>query len=151
MVLRLQEALDLPLRDRNELLLESAGEGIYGVDTEGRCTFANHAATKMLGFAREELLGTDVRPLLHADRASGEPITADEWVVLQVMQTAEGVRVEDEMMVRRDGTQFCAEYSSYPVIEKGIVSEDFLRGEMAKNHVRHDAFEVLDRVDRLAA
>ena len=109
--------------DRNELLLESAGEGIYGVDTEGRCTFANRAATKMLGFAREELLGTDVRSLLHADRASGEPIAADDWVVLRVMQTAEGVRVEDEMMVRRDGTQFCA--------DKGVT-----RGQMAAFLVR---------------
>ena len=103
-------------------MLESAGEGIYGVDTEGHCTFANRAATNMLGFAREELLGADVRPLLHADRVGGEPIAAEHWVVLRVMQTGEGVRVEDEMMVRRDGTQFCAEYSSYPVIENGVVT-----------------------------
>ena len=49
--------------DRNELLLESAGEGIYGVDTTGRCTFANRATTNMLGFTREELLGAEVRPV----------------------------------------------------------------------------------------
>ncbi len=36
-------------------------------------------------------------------------------------------------------------------VEKGIVSEDFIRDEMARNHVRHDAFEVLDRVGSLAA
>jgi hypothetical protein len=36
-------------------------------------------------------------------------------------------------------------------VEKGLVSEDFIRDEMSKNHVRHDAFEVLDRVDPLAA
>ncbi len=107
--------------DRNELLLESAGEGIYGVDTTGRCTFANRAATKMLGFAREELLGTEVRPLLHVDRVSGEPVPAGDWAVLQVMQTGEGVRVEDELMLRNDGTTFAAEYSSYPVVENDIL------------------------------
>jgi diguanylate cyclase (GGDEF)-like protein/PAS domain S-box-containing protein len=107
--------------DRNELLLESAGEGIYGVDTDGRCTFANRATTSMLGFTREELLGAEVRPLLHLSRESGEPIPAADWAVLEVMETGEGVRIEDEMMVRRDGSRFCAEYSSYPVVENGVV------------------------------
>ncbi|MDH3452127.1 MAG: EAL domain-containing protein [Gammaproteobacteria bacterium] len=107
--------------DRNELLLESAGEGIYGVDTSGRCTFANRATTNMLGFTRDELLGADVRPLLHVDRKDGKPIAAADWAVLKVMETGEGLRVEDEKMVRRDGTQFCAEYSSYPVVEKGVL------------------------------
>ena len=42
---------------RFRLLLESAGEGIYGLDSEGRCTFVNEAALAMLGYARDELLG----------------------------------------------------------------------------------------------
>ena len=35
-------------------------------------------------------------------------------------------------------------------VEQGIVSEDLVRREMAKNHVRHDALEVLDRTESLA-
>ncbi len=36
-------------------------------------------------------------------------------------------------------------------LEQGIVTEDMLREEMAKNHIRHDAFEVLERTPSLAA
>jgi hypothetical protein len=35
-------------------------------------------------------------------------------------------------------------------IEQGIVTEDMLREEMKQNHVRHDAFEVLERTPDLA-
>jgi hypothetical protein len=34
-------------------------------------------------------------------------------------------------------------------LNEGKITEDFLRGEMAQNHVRHDAFEVLERVPDL--
>ena len=36
-------------------------------------------------------------------------------------------------------------------VEKGLISESFIRDEMAKNHVRHDAFDVIDRVRPVAA
>ena len=36
-------------------------------------------------------------------------------------------------------------------LEKGVISEDLLREEMAKNHLRHDALEVVERIPPLAA
>ena len=36
-------------------------------------------------------------------------------------------------------------------LEKGVISEDLLREEMAKNHLRHDALEVVERIAPLAA
>ena len=36
-------------------------------------------------------------------------------------------------------------------LDKGIVTEDMLREEMRHNHVRHDAFEVLEQTPPLAA
>ncbi|MBD3620209.1 MAG: hypothetical protein HUJ28_12130 [Chromatiales bacterium] len=36
-------------------------------------------------------------------------------------------------------------------VEQGKISEEFLREEMARNHVRHDAFEVLERTPALPA
>ena len=36
-------------------------------------------------------------------------------------------------------------------LEKGVISEQMLREEMDRNHVRHDAFELLDRTPPLAA
>ena len=42
-----------------QALLDSAGEGIWGVDLEGHCTFVNRAALRMLGFEAAELVGTN--------------------------------------------------------------------------------------------
>jgi len=36
-------------------------------------------------------------------------------------------------------------------LETGHVSEELVRDEISKNHVRHDAFEVLDRTPDLEA
>lgn len=51
---------------RFRLLLESAGEGIIGLDIEGRCTFVNPATLAMLGYRQEELLNQDVCTVLHS-------------------------------------------------------------------------------------
>jgi PAS domain-containing protein len=45
------------LRDHNELLLNAAGEGIYGLDAHGKISFINPAAAKVVGWAPEELIG----------------------------------------------------------------------------------------------
>ncbi len=56
------------------LLLASTGEGIYGVDLDGNCTFANPACAKLLGFESEaELLGQHMHNLVHHTRPNGEP------------------------------------------------------------------------------
>jgi formate hydrogenlyase transcriptional activator len=41
----------------SELLLNAVGEGIYGVDTQGRTIFINSAAEAVTGWFYAELLG----------------------------------------------------------------------------------------------
>ncbi|WP_151671401.1 diguanylate cyclase [Nitrincola schmidtii] len=53
------------LTQYNRMLLESAGDGIYGIDMHGKCTFINPAALKMLGFNAEEVLGQDPHQIFH--------------------------------------------------------------------------------------
>ena len=59
------------LRTKNELILNSAGEGIYGLDTKGHTTFANPAAAKMLGWEIEELLDKSQHNLIHHTKSDG--------------------------------------------------------------------------------
>ncbi len=128
--------------DRNELLLDSAGEGIYGIDTHGRCTFVNRAAAAMLGYSREELLGAEVLELLHLRGEHGERLSMGDWPAFRVMQTGEGLRVENEMMARKDGTRFAAEYSSFPIVENSGVSGAVV--------VFRDITEAREMADRLS-
>ncbi|MDQ6966925.1 MAG: PAS domain-containing protein, partial [Mariprofundaceae bacterium] len=51
------------IRDQKRLILEAAGEGIYGLDTRGLATFINPAAAHMLGWKEEELIGKSVHDL----------------------------------------------------------------------------------------
>jgi PAS domain-containing protein len=48
----------------NRLLLDAVGEGIYGLDLEGRVTFSNPAACQILGYGADELLGAHMASLI---------------------------------------------------------------------------------------
>jgi PAS domain-containing protein len=69
------QLLEQTERERKEktALLESTAQGMWGVDRAGRSTFVNSAASKMLGFTGEEVLGRAVHPLVHHTRADGSP------------------------------------------------------------------------------
>lgn len=91
------------LLQRYELLLDSAGEGIFGIDTQGRCTFINPAALAMLGFERrEEVLGMDAHSLFHHQHNDGSPYLLEECPLKLTLQDGLRRRVED-VYTRRDG------------------------------------------------
>ncbi len=102
------------------LLLESTGEGIYGIDLEGRCTFANPACVRLLGFdSADELLGEVMHDLVHHTKSNGDPYPMTDCQIYRAFWEGRGVHVDDEVMWRRDGEQFCSEYWSYPMRREG--------------------------------
>ena len=102
------------------LLLDSTGEGIYGVDLDGNCTFANPACLRLLGFESDaELLGRHMHELVHHTRPNGEPYPVEECRIYRAFREHEGTHVDDEVMFRKDGERFPAEYWSYPVERDG--------------------------------
>ena len=65
--------------DKLRLLLDSTGEGIYGVDLEERCTFCNPACLRALGYeCVDELLGKHMHGLIHYARADGTSYPVEE-------------------------------------------------------------------------
>ncbi|MFN7726536.1 MAG: PAS domain S-box protein [Rubrivivax sp.] len=107
--------------DQLTLLLESTGEGIYGVDLAGRCTFMNRAAAQMLGWRTEEVLGHNMHALIHHAHADGRPYPEDDCPILNAYRQGLPCRIADEVLWRADGSSFWAEYSSHPIIEHGQV------------------------------
>ncbi len=104
------------------LLLESAGEGIYGLDTEGRCIFVNDAALEMLGYGREELLGQPTHERIHHSREDGSAYAEDECPIYDAFRVGVARRGMVEPLWRKDGSMLIAEYSSYPLREDDAVS-----------------------------
>ncbi|MEN8658145.1 MAG: PAS domain-containing protein, partial [Marivita sp.] len=60
------------LERQNQLILNAAGEGIYGVNAEGKTTFVNRAAQEMLGWTTQDLLGKDIHSMIHHHHLNGE-------------------------------------------------------------------------------
>ena len=97
-------------------LLESAGEGIWGVDFLGDCTFVNRMASEILGFRSEELVGSNMHALVHHHRSDGSDYPPSECPIYNVFHHNEPVRQMKDTMFRKDGTAFLAEMSAQPVM-----------------------------------
>jgi len=116
-----EEALRISTRQR-ELILESVGDGIYGIDMEGRLTFMNQAAARMLGYTPQQLTGRDVHELIQHTHADGTPYPKTDNPILQAMRRHEPILMRDEVFWRMDGSAIPVEYSANPLIENGKIS-----------------------------
>ena len=116
-----EEALHLATRQR-ELILESVGDGIYGIDLDGRLTFINEAGARALGYTARELTGIDVHELIHHSHADGTPYSKSTSPILQALRRSESIRMRDEVFWRKDGTAIPVEYSANPLVEDGQIS-----------------------------
>lgn len=116
------EAAQAQASSRLRLLLDSTDEGIYGLDGAGRCTFANPAACRMLGYELSELLGQNMHTLIHGRRKDGSVFPEDECRIFAAIRSGVGCRLDDEVLWTKAGVAFPAEYSSYPLNEYGQVT-----------------------------
>ncbi|HVM48470.1 MAG TPA: response regulator [Candidatus Acidoferrum sp.] len=107
--------------ERSRLLLESSGEGIFGVDTEGRITFINPSACRMLGFSREELIGQPSHAAVHHHRPDGSDYPKETCPMFAAYTRGEPSRVDDEFLWRKDGTGLPVEYGATPMMKDGVV------------------------------
>ncbi|WP_295583170.1 EAL domain-containing protein [uncultured Lamprocystis sp.] len=107
--------------ERASLLLESANEGVFGLDLDGVITFINPIGARLLGYAVADLVGQDNHGLIHHRVGNGTPIAAPDCPMLAVMRTGEPVRVAHEILWRRDGTSFPVEYRAAPIRSHGSI------------------------------
>ena len=109
---RLQEA-----RFRN--LLESVGEGIFGVDGNGITTFVNPAALRLLGMEGRDLLGKGVHAEIHHHRADGCEYPVEDCPMHRSFTEGETYHVDDEVLWKRDGSPMPVEYTATPIRKDG--------------------------------
>ena len=96
------------------LVLDSTAEAIYGIDTQGACTFCNASCLGLLGYqTQEDLLGKNMHTLIHHTRPDGTAYPETDCPIFQAFRLREGIHVDDEVLWRSDGTSFYAEYWSY--------------------------------------
>ena len=116
----------------NQLLLDSTGEGIFGVDLDGLCTFVNAAGAAMIGVSPDEvdatILGRDVHGLLFRCNAEGAEYARAQGPIARCLSSGHSVNSEDEVLCRRDGTSFAARVGVYPIRDTENASGDVITG-----------------------
>ena len=108
---------------RQQLILDSVGEGIYGLDLEGRIIFQNPAGLQMLGWSESELIGQHSHSVIHHHRLEGPEYPACECPLCLTLQDGQARHVEGEEIFRKDGSSFPVEYACAPIRdEMGLIS-----------------------------
>jgi two-component system sensor histidine kinase VicK len=110
------------VRRQQDLILAAVGDGIYGLDLEGKLTFMNPASAKMLGYSAEELHGKDIHEAIHHSHADGTQHSKANCPILLGLRRREGVRIRDDVFWRKDGTTIPVEYVASPLIDEGQIA-----------------------------
>lgn len=109
------------LLHRYQLILNSAGEGIYGLDKEGNGTFANPAAIAMCGWTEEDMIGHPVHPQHHHSKENGDPYLQEDCPIYAALRDGEIHHVTNEVFWRKDGSCFPVHYTSTPIWEENNI------------------------------
>ncbi len=83
-------------KEQIQLLLNSTGEAIYGLDNEGNCTFVNASCLRMLGYREaSRLIGAKMHDLIHYKRVDGTPYPIEECKIYQSFREGGEIHVDD--------------------------------------------------------
>jgi diguanylate cyclase (GGDEF)-like protein/PAS domain S-box-containing protein len=143
-----EEALER-LSHQHEMVLKSAGEGIFGLDLHGNVTFVNPAASDMTGWSTQDLLGRPMHKLLHHTKPDGTPYPGEECPIYAAFTTGTTHSRDDEVFWRKDGTSFPVEYTSNPIFEDGeivgavVTFRDITERKALEQQLHHQAFHDL--------
>ena len=107
------------LQRRSELVLNSAGDGIFGLDRDGHVEFINVAAAQMIGCTQQQAIGMPVLQLIHLGRPADVLVMENDGDVLTSLEHGLTKRAENELFWRWNHMSFPVEYTSTPILEKG--------------------------------
>ena len=107
------------LRYLQQLILDAAGEGIYGIDKDGNITFSNAAATAILGWRNEDILGKSAHDVHHHSHADGSPYSREECPVYAAFKDGMIHHEEGEVFWHTNGQPVPVEYTSTPIWREG--------------------------------
>ena len=128
--------------ERTRLLLESAGEGIIGVSLDGKMTFVNPAACRMLGYSPDEFEGKELHSLIHYAHKDGSTYPLEDCPMQKSISGGTASHIDSEVLWRKDSTSFPVAYSSNPVHKDGclvgsvITFSDITSRKLAEEQVR---------------
>ena len=134
--------------ERSRLVLQSVGEGIFGVDAQGRFSFLNEAAQIMLGYAPEEIIGQSVHDQIHHSHPDGTPYAQRDCPMYLSFAQGKSSSCEDEVLWRKDGSSFEVAYTSVPMRKNDetvgavVVFRDITERKKAEEALRENEYRL---------
>ncbi|MDO8988638.1 MAG: EAL domain-containing protein [Sideroxyarcus sp.] len=124
--------------ERLKLLLSSVNNGIWGLSTDGKTTFVNYSAASMLGYLPDDLIGKSMHDTVHHSHADGTRCESGNCPMHATLSDGKP-RVEiDEVLWRKDGSNFPVSFSSYPVLREGVLEGAVVVFEDTSEHRQKD-------------
>ncbi|SDZ50239.1 PAS domain S-box-containing protein [Jannaschia faecimaris] len=139
----------------NQLILDAAGEGIYGINAEGKTTFVNGAAQDMLGWTSDDLIGRDIHAIIHHHHLNGDHYPVSDCPIYKTFRFEQVHRIEDEVFWRKDGQPIRVEYTSTPIYDHGVLAgavvifRDITSRKEQEKKLQGAMAEIADLRDRL--
>jgi PAS domain S-box-containing protein len=121
---------------KTELILNSAGEGIFGLDLQGYGIFINPAAENMLGFAPQELIGMEIHILTQNSQTHDGAAEIGLCPICQTLQDGQSHETTETVFWRKDGTPFPVSYASTPIYESGKLAGAVVTFSDITEHLR---------------
>jgi len=104
------------LARESALILNSATDGILGIDLSNRFTFINPAGERMLGMTLNDVKGKSIHQAIHHSHADGAPFPEADCLNTQAMRRGESMATTVDTFWRHDGSSFPVEYSTTPML-----------------------------------
>lgn len=150
-----KNALDVTMAQKEaleerEILLNSTGEGIYGVDNDGNCTFINPAALEILGYKKEEVIGKNTHDLFHHHRLDGVFYDRQDCIIHKAISINQKIEHKD-WLIKKNGEFFPVNLIATPVLKDGtnfgvvIAFNDITEQMTLENRLKNTADEEAQR------
>lgn len=141
------------VEERSRLILESVGEGIFGLSADGLMSFVNPAGARLLGYAPEELVGRPMHAQIHYARRDGSPLPREECQMYLTAKDGQRRNVTDDVLWRKDGSSVPVEYSTTPIVKNGkvlgtvVAARDITERQKAEKRLKFTQYAVDNAAD----
>lgn len=106
---------------QTEVILNSMGEGVFGLNDKKKIAFVNPAGESMVGFKAKELVGQLIENLFRLTKVNGSPLQKRESPIYSVFNEGKRLSVNHELLWRKDGSKIHVEFTCVPIRRKNII------------------------------
>ena len=103
------------------MILNSLGQGIISFSPKGEVSFINNAASKILQYELDEIIGLPLHHMIHHSKPDGEIYTQDECPILRIVNDGTPLEGTDELFWKKDDTSVWVKVYGNPIHLNGKI------------------------------